>query len=116
MTDSRFFRRVGPFSLGEVAQHIGAALSDPSAENRMVHDIAALEEAELGDVSVFSDRRYEAALVATRAGAVVTSRDLGRDAPSGTCLLLVAEPRLAYAQIGHMFYPLSVPKPGISSG
>jgi len=116
MTDPRFFGRVGPFSLGELARQIGAALSDPSTEDRLIHDIAALEEAEPGQISVFSDRRYEGVLVSTRASAVVTSRDFARYAPSGTCLLLVAEPRLAYAQIGHVFYPLPAPMSGIAAG
>ena len=116
MTDPRFFGRVGPFSLGELARQIGAALSDPSTEDRLIHDIAALEEAEPGHISVFSNRRYEGVLVSTRASAVVTSRDFARYAPSGTCLLLVAEPRLAYAQIGHVFYPLPALTPGIDAG
>jgi UDP-3-O-[3-hydroxymyristoyl] glucosamine N-acyltransferase len=116
MADPRFFGRIGPFSLGDLARHVGAELSDPNAENLVIDDIAALEEAETGHISVFSDRRYEDLLVSTRASAVITSRDLARYAPSGHCLLIVAEPRLAYAQIGHLFYPLSALIPGTGAG
>jgi UDP-3-O-[3-hydroxymyristoyl] glucosamine N-acyltransferase len=116
MTDPRFFARIGPFSLGDLARRIDAEPSDSNAESVVIHDIAALEEARRGEISVFSDRRYEAALVSTRASAVITSRDLARYAPSGMCLLLVAEPRLAYAQIGHLFYPPPALRPGIGAG
>jgi UDP-3-O-[3-hydroxymyristoyl] glucosamine N-acyltransferase len=82
----------------------------------MIHDIAALESAGPHEVSVFNDARYRPALATTRAGAIVTSRDLARHAPDGSNLLIAAEPRLAYAQIGHLFYPAPPLVPGVAAG
>src|SRR5260370_29127135 len=105
MTDPRFFRRNGPFSLAEIVQRIDAEPMDEESGRLMVHDIAALETAGPHEVTVFNDARYRSALAASRAGAIVTSRDLARQAPNGNRLLIVAHPRLAYAQLRHLFYP-----------
>jgi UDP-3-O-[3-hydroxymyristoyl] glucosamine N-acyltransferase len=115
MTDPRFFRRNGPFSLAEIVQRIDAEPMDEESGRLMVHDIAALETAGPHEVTVFNDARYRSALAASRAGAIVTSRDLARQAPNGNRLLIVAEPRLAYAQIGHLFYPAPALVPGIAA-
>src|SRR5882724_1688478 len=113
MTDPRFFRRHGPFSLAEIARAIDAQTPGAEAGRLMIDDIAALEEAGPSEITVFNDARYRDRLAKTRAGIIVTSRDLARQAGVDGRLLLVAEPRLAYAQIGHLFYPASAPEPGI---
>jgi UDP-3-O-[3-hydroxymyristoyl] glucosamine N-acyltransferase len=64
---------------------------------------------------VFNDARYRPILADTRAGAIVTSHDLARQVRDDSCLLLAAEPRLAYAQIGHLFYPAAALDPGVAS-
>jgi UDP-3-O-[3-hydroxymyristoyl] glucosamine N-acyltransferase len=115
MTDPRFFRRNGPFSLAEIVHRIGAEPVDDQSGRLMIHDIAALETAGPDEVTVFNDARYRSALAASRAGAIVTSRDLAGQAPNGNRLLIVAEPRLAYAQIGHLFYPAPALVPGIAA-
>src|SRR5258708_16934537 len=114
MTDPRFFRRHGPFSLGDIARAIGA--EPPGSDgSRMIEDIAALETAGPNEITVFNDRRYVAALAESHAGAIVTSPDLARRTHDGNRLLLVADPRLAYAQIGHLFYPAPALDPGIAA-
>src|SRR5260370_6545689 len=115
MTDPRFFRRSGPFSLAEIVQRIGAEPVDDESVRLMIHDIAALETAGPHEITVFNDARYRSALAASRAGAIVTSRDLARQASNRNRLLIVAEPRLAYAQIGHLFYPAPALVPGIAA-
>ncbi len=115
MADSRFFHRRGPFSLGDIAEQVGAELSTAQAGHLMIRDIAALDDAAPGELSLFYDTRYLRALADTHAGAIVTSRGLARHAPRGSRLLLAAQPRLAYAQIGHLFYPSPAPDAIIDS-
>jgi UDP-3-O-[3-hydroxymyristoyl] glucosamine N-acyltransferase len=115
MTDPRFFRRNGPFSLAEIVRRIAAEPVDDESGRLMIHDIAALETAGPHEVSVFNDARYRPALAASRAGAIVTSRELARHAPDGSRLVIAPEPRLAYAQIGHLFYPAPALIPGIAA-
>ncbi|HEX3501238.1 MAG TPA: LpxD N-terminal domain-containing protein [Stellaceae bacterium] len=76
MTDPRFFRRNGPFSLADIAREVGAETPNPEAARMMIHDVAALEDAGPDELSVFNDVRYRPALAETRAGAIVTSPDL----------------------------------------
>jgi UDP-3-O-[3-hydroxymyristoyl] glucosamine N-acyltransferase len=105
MVDDRFFRRDGPFTLGALAEHIGAAMPLNAPREFQVHDLAALAGAGEGDVSVFSDSVHREAFQGSHASVVVTSAELSRHALNGTWLLLTENPRLAFAQIGQLFYP-----------
>lgn len=113
MTDHRFFRPSGPFPLNYIAEQIGAEPPDLKAGGILIHDVSSLESAKQGDLSLFYDARYAMALTETRASVVVTSRDLARHAPNGRCFLFAAEPRLAFARVGHLLYPAAAPEPGI---
>ena len=113
MTDRRFFRSSGPFSLDCLADRIGAEPPASEAGSILIHDISALESAGPGDLSLYCDARYVTAFLETGASAVVTTRELGRHAPDGSCLLFAAEPKLAFAQIGHLLYPAAEIEPGI---
>jgi UDP-3-O-[3-hydroxymyristoyl] glucosamine N-acyltransferase len=105
VADSRFFRRQGPFSLGYISESIGIDLSSSSDRDIGIRDVAALEVAGPGELSLFYDSRYVHAFQETRAEAVITTRALSQYAPAGTRPLFATDPRLAFAQIGHLFYP-----------
>jgi UDP-3-O-[3-hydroxymyristoyl] glucosamine N-acyltransferase len=105
MADTRFFQRSGPFSLGSIAQHVGANLSRPALAELFMHDLASLDTAGPSDVSLFSNGAYQRVAARSRAGAMITNRKLGRLMPEGICLLYVTDPRLAFALVGSLFYP-----------
>ena len=105
MPDDRFFQRAGPFALGEIAALVGAEPLGKGDDATPIHDIAALDCAEASDISVFTDTRYLDALLPTRAGAILISRKLAHHARGPSCLIFVDNPRLAYAQVGLLFYP-----------
>ena len=105
MTDDRFFERAGPFPLGQIAAHVGAEMDNSSAADFAVRDVSNLDTAEAGEISLFSDAKYSAAFAKTRASVVITDRKLAAREHNGTWLLVSANPRLAFAQVGHMFYP-----------
>jgi UDP-3-O-[3-hydroxymyristoyl] glucosamine N-acyltransferase len=105
MTDDRFFQRAGPFALGEIARHVGGEMDNRSASDFPVRDVAALESATAGDISVFSDTKFAPAFAHTGASVVITDRKLSAHEHNGTWLLLTPNPRLAFAQVGHLFYP-----------
>jgi len=115
MTDDRFFERAGPFPLGEIAAHIGAEMDNNSSSDFLVRDVAALESGTAGDISVFSDAEYAKAFAHTGASVVITDRKLAVHEHNGTWLLLADNPRLAFAQVGHMFYPPHVPVAGVQT-
>lgn len=113
MADTRFLRRRGPFSLGNIAQHVGANLSVPALADNTMHDLATLDVAGPTDVSLFCDGAYQRAAASSRAGAMITTRKLGGLMPEGNCLLYVADPRLAFALVGGLFYPVGALEAGI---
>jgi hypothetical protein len=59
MADPRFFRRFGPFCLGDIADAVNADLLDPSTKDVMICDIASLDTAGIGDLSFFNHSRYQ---------------------------------------------------------
>ena len=103
MTDDRFYQRAGPFTLVEIASRIGAE-GEKGAPDVTLRDVASLESAEAGDVSLFSDAKYANAFAVTKASLVITSERLATH-PHGVTLLVVPNPRLGFAQVGHIFYP-----------
>ena len=113
MPDVRFFHRAGPFPLRDIAALVGAEPLDPEAGAVPIHDIGPLDQAGPDDISVFTDVRYRDALKPTRARAIIISRNLARHAADPSRLLYVKDPRLAYAQVGQLFYPLPALEPGI---
>ena len=104
MTDDRFYERAGPFTLADIAARIGADVGKGEPSSLSLRDVAALESAEAGDVSLFSDSKYANAFAVTKASLVITSDKLAA-LPHGVTVLIAANPRLAFAQVGHMFYP-----------
>ena len=113
MTDDRFFRRSGPFGLGDLARHIGAEMPCDASAELSIHGLAALDKAQSGEVSVFSEAQYSDSFQSSHASVVVTNAALSKHKHNGTMLLLCENPRLAFAQIGHLFYPRNLPVSGI---
>jgi UDP-3-O-[3-hydroxymyristoyl] glucosamine N-acyltransferase len=112
MTDDRFYQRAGPFTLAEIAARIGAEVAKGASADLKLRDVAALESAEAGDISLFSDAKYANAFAVTKASVVITSDKLAA-LPHGMVLLVVHNPRLAFAQVGHIFYPPQKLTPGV---
>src|SRR3954462_2744424 len=112
MTDSRFYDRAGPFTLGDIAGRIGAEVAKGDPADLKLTDVASLESAEAGDISLFSDAKYANAFAVTKASVVITSDKLA-SLPHGVVLLIVPNPRLAFAQVGHIFYPAAKLQAGV---
>jgi UDP-3-O-[3-hydroxymyristoyl] glucosamine N-acyltransferase len=104
MTDDRFYERAGPFTLAEIASRIGAEMQAGAPAELKLRDVASLESAETGDISLFSDAKYVNAFAVTKASVVITSDRLAA-LPHGVTVLVAPNPRLAFAQVGHIFYP-----------
>ena len=114
MTDDRFYERAGPFTLADIAARIGAEVTKGTPET-LLRDVSSLDDAQTGDVSLFSDSKYANAFAVTRASLVITSDKLAA-LPHGVTTLVVPNPRLAFAQVGHIFYPPAKLQPGIRVG
>jgi len=113
MPDPRFFRRKGPFTLGELAEIGGATLGEGADPAVALEDVAPLDTATAADLSFLDNRKYRDALKTTRAGAVFLSPEFADDAPEGTALLLSPKPYKAYALATQAFYPEEIGTPGV---
>src|SRR5579862_3958135 len=113
MIDGRFFRHAGPFALSALAIHIGADLPANAPEEFQISGVAPLDGAGEGEVSVFSDSSHRTAFENCNASVVVTSLELSKHGSSARWLLLTDNPRLAFAQIGHLFHPQGLLQPAI---
>ena len=113
MPDKRFFRRNGPFALGDIARHIGSSVPIDASSDFLIHGVAALGSAGEGDLSVYSETRRRGEFQNSHASVVVTNAALSKHALNGTWLLLNGNPRLAFAQILALYYPRPVLEPGI---
>ena len=100
--DPRFFARTGPHSLAAVAAVAEAAV--PAAV-LLLSGVAPLQTAGPGDVSFLDNRRYAAALAATKAGAVIIHPDLAGTVPTGTVALPTLEPYVGWARVCALFHP-----------
>jgi UDP-3-O-[3-hydroxymyristoyl] glucosamine N-acyltransferase len=109
--DPRFFERRGPHSLARIAEAAGIALDGEGPT--LFEGVAPLQHAGPHQVSFLSNRRYEAALAETRAGAVLIEPALADRVPAGTVALVTANPYRAWAQVAALFHPTPVAVAGI---
>lgn len=108
MADPRFFKRAGPFSLGDLAGRIEAELADGSDGVKQVEDVAPLDRASGVEISFLDNPKYVPAFKETGAGACIVHPRFASDAPSGVALLLSHQPYRSYALAAQIFYPDSV--------
>ncbi len=102
-------RRGTSYSLGELAERLGAELrGDPAAR---VSGVAELDAATRDDLSYLYDRSYIRFLPLTGAGAVILGAAVAGDCP--VAALVVRDPRIAYARAAALLYPEPAPVAGI---
>ena len=96
--DPRFYERLGPVSLADLARLAGAELTRPEAGGAAVATVAPLGHAGGDAVSFLGDKRYLAQLGETRALACFVSPAHASAAPEGCVVLVTREPQAAYAR------------------
>ena len=99
-----FFERRGPFTLAELAQHLGASLDAGSDGSVQVHDVRPLDLAGPQDLSFIDNPKYVGALAATRAGFCLTAPSLASRLPPHTRPVVVRAPYHAFARALQLYY------------
>ncbi len=104
MTDPRFYKKKGPFTLAELAAYGQCEIGrgDPLL---VIEDVAPLDKAEPSCVSPFLKSKYEETLVNTKASACILSSEMVKKAPGHLALLISKYPYRSYALIANTFYP-----------
>lgn len=114
MADPRFFKRSGPFTLGELAAHADAALVEGVDPSLLIEDIAPLNVAGERQLSFLDNPKYAAMFTASKAAAAFVHPKQVDKAPAGMALLVTENPYLAYALTAQKFYPAQANQPGIA--
>lgn len=111
--DERFYLRSGPHALAEVAAVAGGEVGEASAgAELMLTGVAPLQAAGPTEVSFLDNRKYLAALEATRAGAVIVHPDHLARVPAGCVPIATPEPYLGWARVAGLFHPVRPVRPG----
>jgi UDP-3-O-[3-hydroxymyristoyl] glucosamine N-acyltransferase len=111
--DPRFFKRIGPYSVADIALCLGAELAGMQQPERMISGLAPLRTAGPRDVSFLDNRRYAAQLDATAAGAVILHPEFLQRVPAGTVAIVTPEPYAGWAKVSTLFFPPAGTAPGV---
>lgn len=99
-----FFDRAGPFTVAEVATHVGGEVSGTD-QSLQLTDVRPLAEARGDHVSFVDNRKYLEALEKTSAGACFVAPAFANRVPPGTVAIVTKTPYQAFALSLQLFYP-----------
>ena len=100
---------VPAYTLGELAQHVGAELRGPA--DLLVSGLAALQDAGPQQLTFLANAQYRKHLAGCQAAAVLLT-PADAEGFAGNALVL-ANPYLAFAQLSHLFDRKPLAQPGI---
>jgi UDP-3-O-[3-hydroxymyristoyl] glucosamine N-acyltransferase len=107
MVDTRFHGSSGPASLVELLNAVGIVFDAIEGTGPLIAGAEELDLAGPDQISLAAQQEYRAALKATAAAAVIVSRELRADVPSGTIAIVADNPHLAFVDILDRLYPQS---------
>jgi len=94
--------------LGEIASKLGCALEGDA--NLEITGVAGIEEAQTGELTFLTNRKYRPALETTRASAILITKD---EARPHIAALRSANPYLDFARAIELFHPAPKYAPGV---
>jgi UDP-3-O-[3-hydroxymyristoyl] glucosamine N-acyltransferase len=100
-----FFERAGPFSLGAVAEAVGAKPRSDADLDAEIKDVRPLDGAAKGDLSFLDNPKYLSVFTATGASACLVAAKFVSAAPLGVACLVTPEPYRGFAKALGLFYP-----------
>lgn len=113
MTDTRFFPRMQPLTLGDVAAMADGELinGDPATE---ITGVSAVEDAGPGDMVSVHNRRYKRYIESSKAGLVLTTPELLAGLSPESAVIACDQPYLIFALAGaKLFVEWPEVRPGV---
>ncbi len=114
MADSRFFSKVGRFTVGELSSISGCALSKGADISVVLDDVSTLKDAQPNHLAFFDNIKYKEDFLNTNAGACFVSPKMATIAPDGLVCLISDTPYKSYALAAQAYYPEKKPRASIS--
>lgn len=115
MVDTTFFKNNGPFTLAQVAEICDAELKDTSKNAVSINNIATMAQAGEGEICFFYDKKAKAKAAEIKSTACLTTAEMADLIPSGTVVLVSANPKLSFLKLNQRMYSETAPKADISS-
>ena len=105
MNRRHFLKSPSGISVREIAELTGAEPVGDAPLDRIVTDVAQIDQAGPSALTFLAGVKYTAALRRTRAGACLIEERFQRFAPPGIALLRTAQPYAAFARVARMLFP-----------
>ena len=115
MADPRFFQRSGPITLDQLASLCGVNLPAESDPTQSFEDVADLATAGSADICFLSNKKLGAVASESACGALLTTADLAKHAPSSASVVLVSDAQLAFVKAANALYEAGSPELGPAS-
>jgi len=112
MPDSRFYERLGPVTVAELAALTGAELVDLDLGGRPIDGVAPLSRAGAAQAGFLSDARYRVELASSAAGALFLRPGDAAAAPVGAARLVTSDPQVAYGKAANRLHRPHPPSSG----
>jgi UDP-3-O-[3-hydroxymyristoyl] glucosamine N-acyltransferase len=95
-------------TIAEIVTLTGSKLPPGAPTERRIRNVAPLDTAGAADISFLENEKYVGELVATRAGACLTTSRYAASAPDGLVVLLTEEPYRAFVTVARALFPSAV--------
>lgn len=104
MEQNWFFPPHQGIRLGDLADRIGAELSDASVADHPIHGVAPVYRAKAGDVCYMLSRKSRDELESCQASAIICDKAIASIVPSRIPVLLTQKPHTAFALAGALLH------------
>jgi UDP-3-O-[3-hydroxymyristoyl] glucosamine N-acyltransferase len=102
MPDTRFFETLAPLSVADLAAQIGGEVE--RGGDRIIGSVAPLSSADGGAIAFLGDRKFAAALAATKAGCVIVPAEAVASAPAEAAIIVSRTPQAAWAMASALLH------------
>ena len=115
MVDKHFYDAKENVTLAQIAEVTSAVLTDASAGNETIRDIATMGSAGAEDICFFYDRKSKEKAAQIKAKACVSTEDLKQFLPEGVSVLISENPKIAFIKLNEFMYAERKQASGIDS-
>ncbi len=112
MVDKRFYTNKGPFTLAHLSE-VGQCEIYRGSPSLEIRDVAPLDDATEGSISLLNNPKYISALDSSQASACIMDFENAEKAPESFPILVSKNPHRSFALIAAAFYPYAKPTPSI---
>ncbi|MFN6982427.1 MAG: UDP-3-O-(3-hydroxymyristoyl)glucosamine N-acyltransferase [Brevundimonas sp.] len=102
MPDTRFFETLAPLSVADLAAKIGGEVE--RGGDRIIGSVAPLSSADGGAIAFLGDRKFAAALAATKAGCVIVPAEAVASAPAESAVIVSRTSQASWAMASALLH------------